>query len=41
MKFNSEVKNDTLFIRLEGDLIGENDGAGVLSKQRMPFSKKY
>jgi anti-sigma B factor antagonist len=32
MKFSSEVKNETLIIRLEGDLIGENDGAGVLSK---------
>ncbi|HEY3429759.1 MAG TPA: STAS domain-containing protein [Cyclobacteriaceae bacterium] len=31
MKFSSELKNETLIIRLEGDLIGENDGAGVLS----------
>ncbi len=31
MKFSSEVKNETLVIRLDGDLIGENDGTGVLS----------
>jgi anti-sigma B factor antagonist len=31
MKFSSEVKNETLLIRLDGDLIGENDGAGVLA----------
>jgi anti-sigma B factor antagonist len=31
MKFSSEVKNETLIIRLDGDLIGENDGAGVLA----------
>lgn len=30
MNFESEVKNQTLIIRLSGDLIGENDGAGVL-----------
>lgn len=32
MKFNSEIKNSVLIIRLEGDLIGENDGAAVLGK---------
>lgn len=32
MKFSSEIKNDVLIIRLEGDLIGENDGAAVLAK---------
>ncbi len=31
MKFSSEVKNETLIIRLDGDLIGENDGTGVLA----------
>lgn len=31
MKFSSEVKNETLVIRLDGDLIGENDGTGVLA----------
>jgi len=31
MKFNSEIQNGTLIIRLEGDLIGENDGTGILS----------
>ncbi len=32
MKFSSEVKDNVLIIRLEGDLIGENDGAAVLGK---------
>lgn len=32
MKFSSEIKNNVLIIRLEGDLIGENDGAMVLAK---------
>lgn len=32
MKFSSEIKNQVLIIRLEGDLIGENDGAAVLAK---------
>lgn len=32
MKFSSEVKNQVLIIRLEGDLIGENDGIAVLGK---------
>lgn len=31
MKYSSEVNNETLIIRLDGDLIGENDGTGVLS----------
>jgi len=31
MKYNHEIKKETLIIRLEGDLIGENDGTGVLS----------
>ena len=31
MKYTSEVNNETLIIRLDGDLIGENDGTGVLS----------
>jgi anti-sigma B factor antagonist len=31
MKFSSEIKNETLVIRLDGDLIGENDGTGVLT----------
>ena len=30
MKFENEVKNGTLVIRLIGDLIGENDGSGIL-----------
>lgn len=30
MKFSSEIKNDILILHLEGDLIGENDGANVL-----------
>lgn len=30
MKYNSEIKNDILILHLEGDLIGENDGANVL-----------
>lgn len=32
MKFSSEIKNETLILRLEGDLIGENDGAAILAK---------
>lgn len=32
MKFNSEIKNGIFIIRLEGDLIGENDGAAILAK---------
>lgn len=31
MKYTHELKSETLIIRLEGDLIGENDGTGVLS----------
>ena len=31
MKYSSEVNNETLIIRLDGDLIGENDGTGVLT----------
>ena len=30
MKYNSEIKNDTLILHLNGDLIGESDGANVL-----------
>lgn len=40
MKFNSEVKNDTLIIRLDGDLIGENDGAGILAKATDAIQEK-
>lgn len=32
MKFSSEIKEEILIIRLEGDLIGENDGAAILAK---------
>lgn len=32
MKFSSEIKKEVLIIRLEGDLIGENDGAAILVK---------
>jgi anti-sigma B factor antagonist len=31
MKYNHELKNGFLIIRLEGDLIGENDGTGILT----------
>ena len=31
MKYNHELKNEFLTIRLEGDLIGENDGTGILT----------
>lgn len=31
MNFDSEIKDKALLIRLSGDLIGENDGAGVLN----------
>jgi len=30
MKYTSEIKNDTLILHLDGDLIGESDGANVL-----------
>lgn len=40
MKFSSEVKNETLVIRLDGDLIGENDGTGVLSIATDAIQKK-
>jgi len=30
MKYAHEIKNQLLIIRLEGDLIGENDGTGIL-----------
>lgn len=40
MKFDSEIKNNTLMIRLEGDLIGENDGAGVLGKASDAIQQK-
>lgn len=40
MKFTSEVKNETLVIRLEGDLIGENDGTGVLAMATDAIQKK-
>jgi len=40
MKVSSEVKNETLIIKLEGDLIGENDGAGVLSKATDAIQQK-
>ena len=31
MNFTHEIKNDKLTIHLSGDLIGENDGTGVLN----------
>jgi anti-sigma B factor antagonist len=31
MNYTNEIKEDTLIIRLSGDLIGEQDGTGVLS----------
>ena len=40
MKFSSEVKNETLVIRLDGDLIGENDGTGVLALATDAIQKK-
>jgi anti-sigma B factor antagonist len=30
MNYTNEIKDDTLIIRLSGDLIGEQDGTGVL-----------
>jgi len=30
MKFSNELKNETLILRLSGDLIGENNGVSVL-----------
>lgn len=40
MKFSSEVKNETLVIRLDGDLIGENDGTGILALATDAIQKK-
>jgi anti-sigma B factor antagonist len=40
MKFSSEVKNEALVIRLDGDLIGENDGTGVLALATDAIQKK-
>lgn len=40
MKYNSEISNETLIIRLDGDLIGENDGAGVLTIATDAIQKK-
>jgi len=40
MKFDTEVKNNTLIIRLEGDLIGENDGTGILAKATDAIQQK-
>lgn len=31
MNFTNEIRNGTLIIRLSGDLIGENDGSGILA----------
>lgn len=31
MNYTHEIKNGTLVLKLEGDLIGENDGTGILS----------
>ena len=31
MKFSSGIRNEALIVRLEGDLIGENAGTGLLS----------
>jgi anti-sigma B factor antagonist len=31
MKYTSEIINDTIIIHLSGDLIGENEGTGILS----------
>jgi anti-sigma B factor antagonist len=31
MKYTHQIKNDVLVLKLEGDLIGENDGTGILS----------
>lgn len=30
MEFNHEVKNNVLILRLQGDLIGENNGAAII-----------
>jgi anti-sigma B factor antagonist len=32
MKFEQEIKGNTLVLRLSGDLIGENNGANILDK---------
>ncbi|MCU0358631.1 MAG: STAS domain-containing protein [Cyclobacteriaceae bacterium] len=31
MKYTSEIRSNTVIISLSGDLIGENDGTGILS----------
>jgi anti-sigma B factor antagonist len=40
MKYSSEIKNETIVIRLDGDLIGENDGTGVLAIAADAIQKK-
>ena len=40
MKFSSEEKDGILILRLEGDLIGENDGTGILSKATDAIQQK-
>lgn len=40
MIFSSEEKNETIIIRLSGDLIGEDDGVGVLSIANDAIQKK-
>lgn len=40
MKFNSEIKKEVLIIRLEGDLIGENDGTTLLAKATDAIQEK-
>lgn len=40
MKFSSEIKKEVLVIRLEGDLIGENDGTLLLAKATDAIQEK-
>lgn len=40
MKVNSEIKSETLVIRLDGDLIGESDGTAILSIATDAIQKK-
>jgi anti-sigma B factor antagonist len=40
MKFSSEIKKEVIIIRLEGDLIGENDGTALLAKATDAIQEK-
>lgn len=40
MNTSSEIKNGSLLLHLEGDLIGENSGLGILEKANEAIAQK-